>query len=94
MGVVDGSSSSSVVVIVNGQLGAGYHRWALLLALPLLLFPVFPLTCLCRFTPSVINSNRFIIVDSCYSAGIELWWWNCIVVVVGFLQQLGGYKCQ
>ena len=94
VGVVDGSLSSSVVVIVNGRLGAGYCQWALLLASPLLLFPVFPLTCLRGFTPGVVNSNRFIIIDSCYSAGIELWWWNCVVVVMGFLQQPGGYKCQ
>jgi len=95
VGVVDGSSSSSVVVvIVNGRLGGGYRRWALLLASPLLLFPVLPLTCHRGFTPGVVNSNRFVVVDSCCSAGIELWWWDCVVVVVGFLQQPGGYECQ
>jgi len=64
------------------------------LAPPLLLFPVLPFTCHLLDFPGVVNSNRFVVVDSCCSGGIALLWWNCVVVVVGFLWQLGGYKCQ
>jgi len=101
VGIVDGSSSSSVVVvIVNRRLGGGYRRWVEGAvdgpsSLPRPTPP--PLPCLALHLldfPGVVNSNRFVVIDSCCSGGIALLWWNCVVVVVGFLWQLGGYKCQ
>ena len=82
-------------------LGGGYCRWVegavnrpSSLPCPPLLFPILPFTCHLIDSPSVVNSNRFVIVDSCCLGGIALLWWNCVVMVVGNLWQLGGYKCQ